>query len=157
VRVLAVAFLLGCGAPAQPTTPTPSPPPTTEVAEANVALHWTGEWTSLAENVKFAFDIRLTANGKLLDGRILWTLMSVPPGHFLADRVNDTGTEIVRGTWDPKSRTLHLKGVSVDDREFLVTDEYKLVVATDGQSFDGRTRGSKGDWMNEIHGTRADP
>lgn len=121
-----------------------------------IPLHWVGEWTSGADGVKFSFDIRLTPKGNGLEGRILWTLISVPPGHFLASRINDYGQETVQGAYDSSTRTLHLKGTAVDDDTLLLTDEYKLFISADNQTFSGRTRGHKGDWMNEIQGRRAD-
>jgi hypothetical protein len=159
--VVVVVLLVGCGAApaAPPETPAPkksevvaAPAPSNELP-----LHWVGEWTSLAEQVTFSFDIRLTPpKGGHVTGRIFWTLLSVPPEHFLASRVNDSGTEFVKGTWSSEQQLLHLVGTSVDSTGFLVVDEYKLHLAVDHESFDGRTRGSKGDWMNSIRGRRAD-
>jgi len=156
-----VICVLGCGSPRAPVTeprPITKPPvaASTEAPSAELPLHWVGEWTSIAAQVSFAFDIRLAPNGSELGGRILWTLVSAPPEHFLASRVGDSGTEYVRGTWDPVKQELHLTGTSVDSPGFLVTDEYKLHLSADHNSFDGKTRGSKGDWMNEIHGRRAE-
>lgn len=160
--LLFVSMLVGCGprvAPAieksHPVSAIVPDEPAQTVA-ATIPLHWVGEWTAPSEAVRFGFDIRLTAKSSGLEGRILWTLLSVPPGHFLSARVNDSGQEFVHGTFNSSTRELHLKGTSVDDNTLLATDEYKLIISADNNTFDGRTRGNKGDWANEITGRRAD-
>ncbi len=161
MRLLAlIACLASCGgtqqAPPAPPAPHKVAAPIEDAPSASLPLHWVGEWSSLAEQVTFSFDIRLNTNGNELTGRILWTLLSVPPGHFLATRVGDSGTEYVKGTWSPEKQEVHLLGTSVDSPGFLVVDEYKLHLSADHSAFDGRTRGSKGDWMNSISGRRSD-
>jgi len=157
----ALALLAGCGAAEVPRQgPRPAPVASASAPQqspAELPLHWVGEWTSIAEQVSFTFDIRLApvAKGEV-NGRILWTLMSAPPGHFLASRIGDSGTEYVTGTWSAEKNELLLKGTSVDSPGFLVVDEYKLQVAADRASIEGHTRGSKGDWKNELHGKRSD-
>jgi len=165
VVMMVVMLVAGCGASAaprrEPVAVVPAQSASTSVAPAPLPLHWVGEWSSppggSPEQISFTFDIRLApvANGAV-NGRILWTLMSAPPAHFLASRVGDSGTEYVRGEWSPESSTLHLTGTSVDSPGFLVVDEYRLVVSADRSSIDGPTRGSKGDWKNSLHGRRAD-
>lgn len=153
---------LGCPAtPPAPTPVTPLPVATTATPtaspEAELPLHFRGSWRDPVEQVVFAFDLRLERTGATtVKGRILWTLMATPPGHGLADRVNEVGTEYVTGTWDPKERVLALRGTSVDS-SLLVTDQYKLTVAADGKGFVGKTRGSAGTWANDIDGERAEP
>jgi hypothetical protein len=159
--LVVVACLVGCGASqppaAEPAATHKAALPVEDAPNAELPLHWVGEWSSLAEQVTFSFDIRLTAKGNELTGRILWTLLSVPPGHFLAPRVGDSATEYVKGTWSPEKQELRLIGTSVDSPGFLVVDEYKLLLSRDHSTFDGRTRGSKGDWMNSITGRLAPP
>lgn len=159
--LLLFVSLAGCGGARPPPADVPAEKKPNVVApvtepSAELPLHWVGEWTSIAAQVTFSFDIRLAHEGSELRGRILWTLLSAPPDHFLASRIGDSGTEYVRGSWDAKKQELHLTGTSVDSPGFLVVDEYKLHLAPDHKSFDGKTRGSKGDWMNEISGRRAD-
>lgn len=162
MRALLVVMCLGgcAGSSASPAVRPIAPesaPVRADPEPAPLPRHWVGEWTDVKEQVSFSFDIRLAAPASgAVSGRILWTLMTVPPGHFLQGRVGDSGTEHVRGTWSPAENELRLTGTSVDSPGFLVVDEYKLTVAADRSSFDGRTRGSKGDWANPIHGRRSD-
>ncbi|MGZ5966048.1 MAG: hypothetical protein ACXWP4_00175 [Polyangiales bacterium] len=160
--VLAFAVLVSaCGttAPA-PIAPSPTPAasagPVSEPTAAELPLHFRGNWRDPGEQIVFSFDLRLERADTTLSGRILWTLIATPPGHPLSDRVNEVGTEVVVGEWDPQARLVKLKGTSVDST-LLATDEYKLTISPDGSGFTGKTRGHKGLWSNEITGERVQP
>lgn len=161
IPLISASVLLGCPSPPRPATgpvvtePTVAKPSPTVSPEADLPLHYRGSWRDPVEQIVFAFDLRLERSGNNLKGRILWTLMATPPGHALADRVNEVGTEQVVGTWDPATRMVKLKGTHVDS-SLLATDEYKLTIASDGASFVGKTRGNQGTWNNDIDGERAE-
>ena len=107
------------------------------------------------EQIVFAFDLRLEPGEASFKGRILWTLIATPPGHPLASRVDEVGTEFVTGSWEASTRTLRLEGTHVDST-LLATDQYRLVVSADGKTFAGKTRGNKGTWENDIDGERVE-
>lgn len=114
---------------------------------------WTGTWQG-RDGHRFTYRLQLDMRRTRVDGRILWKLAGAPKRSALSNRVGDTGIEYVQGTFEPETRKLHLRGTRVDDPKLLATDEYRLVVAPDGQTIEGRTRGNSNDWTNELKGQK---
>jgi hypothetical protein len=118
-----------------------------------VASRWTGTWQG-SDGHRFRFGLQLHAKGNQVEGRILWRLTATPRRSSLANRLGDSGTEYVQGTYQSNKRTFHLKGIRVSDRSLLATDEYSLVVSADGRRIEGRSRGNRNDWKSEVRGVQ---
>ena len=130
--------------PAHPAAPPEAVPSTSR---------WSGTWKG-SDGHRFTYSIQLNTQGTQTQGRILWTLAATPKGSRLSNRVGDMGTEYVKGTFDLATRRFHLIGTRVDDTSLIGTDEYKLDVAPDGQTIEGRTKGNSAPWTNELRGRK---
>ncbi|MSO55736.1 MAG: hypothetical protein EXQ55_02265 [Acidobacteria bacterium] len=114
---------------------------------------WEGTWES-SRGYRFSFVMHLTiAADNEADGYILWRLLHTPPGSGLADRVNEPGTEFVRGSVDLGTGELELTGYRVDNPTLLATDRYRFFISSGQQTFRGLSRDNDGNWETAINGT----
>ncbi|MEQ8827021.1 MAG: hypothetical protein RIC82_04500, partial [Parvibaculum sp.] len=86
-----------------------------------------------------------------VEGEILWTVLSSPatrPEYL--DKLGTQGIEFIKGTYDPESNLLAVKGIRKDDPNgILGLDNYLIVLSEDRQRLVGGTD-SHGDWEAAI-------
>lgn len=101
---------------------------------------------------RYKFRLYLTVEGEHCNGRIKWTLTGTPPGASLSNRLGDSASEFVHGSFDRQQKQFRLKGVRVDDATLIAADEYQLLVSrTDnGNSLVGKSRGNSGKWQQQM-------
>ena len=150
-------------------TPPPSPAPTPQTVNTTKNTiqpitgavvypsplgKWKGEWSTLSGTL-LDFDLTLEeADTTAIQGNIYWTLRkSARPDK--ADKIGLSATEYVRGTYDPATGTLNLKGYNKDDPNgmLVMLDVYKLNIATGGHSLTGHARNG-GKWNGNVRLTR---
>ncbi|MEH1830151.1 MAG: hypothetical protein V7L22_33240 [Nostoc sp.] len=126
------------------------------VSNSTVAGIWDGEWSN-PEGYLFKFQARLTVNsGNNVSGAITWKLLASPRSNEQS-KVGLSAIEYVGGTYNSENRLANISGQSKDDpRNIISLDEYKIVVAEDGQSITGKTA-NHGNWQGMISGKRVDP
>ncbi len=120
-------------APAVPLSPAPVAP--------SLDGNWTGNITYPSGS---AFSARMTladpGNGQV-SGQILWTLLRTTNPKKMS-LTGTSATELVRGTFDPATRTVVLEGYStIDPAGMIIKDKYRLVMSPDGRTFTGYSYG----------------
>ncbi len=100
---------------------------------------WQCKWTSTS-GYYFTGLVTLTAKDDgTLSGRIVWT-MKKSPRQEEQSKLDLTGTEFIRGTYDFKTRLVLLEGFRKDDPSSVIgLDRYKLIFADNGASLGGLT------------------
>ena len=109
---------------------------------------WQGNFVE--REYRFTFDMKLTIDGGKVQGSIRWTLTWASPRADFANRVGQSATEDISGTFDPSSNELRLKGVRTTS-DLIAVDEYHLVLSSSGRSVGGRKKG-QGMWENIMSG-----
>jgi hypothetical protein len=113
---------------------------------------WEGIWQS-ARGSRFSFVMHLNiASDDTANGYILWRLLQVPPDSPLADRVNEPGTEFVRGSINRETGEVALAGYKVDNPTLLALDRYQFFISSDGRNFRGLSQDTDGSWQTAING-----
>ena len=116
---------------------------------ALVSGTWRGQWIDHFGYVYHAeMHLGASENGAV-QGEITWTLQKSPQEKEQS-KLNLTGVEIVRGTYDPVSRVLSLDGVAkTDPNSILGLDKYRLILA-DTDSVLGGITWDHGSWGGLI-------
>lgn len=109
-----------------------------------------GTWEG--EGHRYGFTMQLPVRDQNIDGSIVWTLLAAPAGSPLASQINATGTERVRGRFDPATWQFTLTGYAVDNPDLIGIDVYRFVVSPDGLTIRGTTRTNAGDWSATLRG-----
>ena len=80
----------------------------------------------------------------------MWTLRVCPSSRKdLFDKVGQSATEDVSGTYDAESKVLKLQGTGTSDETLLSNDTYNIKVSKEETTFSGTTKGS-GRWEGRI-------
>lgn len=135
-------------APARVVRAKPAPPP----GPVPLAPQWRGAWKD-REGHRFAFSLVLRQErGGRVEGYFDWRLVGAPAGSRLALHVNDTGRELVRGSYDPRSRRLELSGYQVSNPRLIAVDHYRIVLDPHGHELQGASRGGGDAWSASLAG-----
>lgn len=117
----------------EPPETTPVPSLLSAEQKAALAKVWRGSWAS-PEGFLFDADIhlRLDPSGAM-EGRIEWTVKKAPESNRrYVGKIGQTGTEHVRGVFDPKTRMLTMEGYGTDDPQSIIgLDKYRLTLSED--------------------------
>jgi hypothetical protein len=108
---------------------------------------WQGE-----DGSRFSFSLDLEAHGRRCEGTIHWGIVPEPPHPSRGSRDQQTGTEYVRGSFDPATGEVQLYGYRLDNPALLSLDEYRLLLSPESQGFEGTSRGPWGTWRNVLAG-----
>lgn len=128
--------------------------PRANAAKPKLALEtkWEGTWQS-ARGSRFSFVMHLNiASNDTANGYILWRLLQVPPDSPLAARLNEPGTEFVRGSINRETGEVVLAGYKVDNPTLLALDRYRFFISSDGRNFRGLSQDTDGSWQTAING-----
>lgn len=135
-------------APARVVKVKPAPPP----GPVPLAPQWRGTWKD-REGHWFAFSLVLRQErGGRVEGYFDWRLVDAPAGSQLALHVNDTGRELVRGRYDPRSRRLELAGYQVSNPRLIAVDHYRIILDPHGGELQGLSRGAGDAWTASLAG-----
>jgi hypothetical protein len=135
------------------TNPSTVPSPTATTPSPSLKTRWEGAWES-DQGYRFSFVMHLDITGEdTADGYILWRLLGTPPGSFLAGRVNEPGTEFVRGSIDRSVGVLSVAGYRTDNPTLLALDQYRFFISADNRTFRGISKTLEGTWHTAINGT----
>lgn len=131
-----------------------SPTPPTNVVAANMlptpnpTLSLNGNWTGeIIYPSGSAFSAKASfadsGNGQV-SGQILWTLLRTTNPEKMG-LTGSNGTEFVRGTFDPSTRTLSVDGYDKNDPtgKLIILDKYRLTMSADGHRLSGFSYGGK--------------
>ncbi len=122
--------------------------------------HFRGSWTRIGTNYLFDFDLHLEHGaGNQVQGHFDWKFVQYDETDefsvsYYRNKIGATAKEYVKGTWNPTTRTYHLKGYKKDDPNAIIaTDEYLLKLDSDGD-IGGETK-SHNTWLGRINGELA--
>lgn len=119
----------------------------------NPSGEWQCKWTSTSG---YYFTGLVTLNAKddgTITGQIVWTIKKSPRPEEQS-KLDITGTEFIRGTYDFKTRLVQFEGYRKDDPSSVIgLDRYKLVFADNGTTLGGLTE-NHGLWSAIFFATR---
>jgi len=115
---------------------------------------WKGKWTG-PEGYLYTFNMKINLDkDNNAKGEITWT-MEISPVTGDQSKINSTGVELVKGTYDPNTRVLYMEGYEKKDPKGIVgLDKYRLNVSLDGKTLSGKTY-NNGPWTGKFYGSRA--
>ncbi len=127
------------------------------LAQAQPAFvgNWQGEWSNPSGYIYMA-NMQLTAasDGSIL-GKIHWILKQSPQADEQS-KLDTSGTEFLRVTYDANSRVLIFEGVSkTDPNNILGLDKYRLLLAENDNVLGGITW-NNGTWRGVFSLTRVE-
>lgn len=124
------------------------------VPDISILSKWVGNWHS-GRGSLFSFVMHLKIKSDdTVDGYILWRLLKLPPNSpITSDRINEPGTEFVRGSIDRNTREVSLSGYRTDNPTLLGLDTYRFFISADGHTFRGLSQDADGSWYTSIEGT----
>jgi hypothetical protein len=142
-------------APAAAPAPAPKAAPPPRPRDVALAPRWRGTWRDV-QGHRYAFDLSLQRHaGGRVEGRFDWQLLEAPQGSRLALRVNETGSEHVRGAYNSRTRRLDLAGYAVENPILVATDRYRIMVDDSGKTFRGLSLGGGDAWSSTLEGRAA--
>lgn len=101
---------------------------------------WSGDWSHDKGTSAFTATAELTETGGRVEGRIVWTLVRSSNPQKM-DKSGLMAVEYVRGTFNPATRLMKLRGYRKDDPNNLVIyDAYNLSLSADKQTLNGRSK-----------------
>lgn len=109
-------------------------------ADDRVALSdaWTGLWQSDTHEYEATLKLTVAASGRI-DGAITWKLLKSNRPNYQS-KIGMTGTEFVRGQFDPDTNLVTFNGYRLDDpNTILGMDQYRLVVGDTRKTMAGLT------------------
>jgi len=114
-----------------------------------ISTRWEGTFRDSISEFSFVMHLNLASDG-IVEGYILWRLLSIVPTSFLSNRIGDPGNEFVKGRVKEHGSGLLFSGYKVDEPFLLATDEYDVSFEDPPdhliRRFTGKTRTPKGDW-----------
>lgn len=124
------------------------------ISDKYVAGIWHGTWSG--EGFEYRALMILNAlDGGVVEGTIEWTVLSAPANRPEARQIGVMGVERIRGTFYADLGLLVLEGYSKDDPKHVIgLDRYRLVIAENGETLGGISRGSKRRWEGRFFLTR---
>ncbi len=131
-----------------------SPDSATPVVTYDPTGKWKGKWSTDSGTLfDFELDLRDTGNNGL-QGSILWTMRKSVRADKM-DKVGLSATEYVKGSYEPATGLVNLKGYSKNDPNnmLVMIDVYKLNISSDGDTLTGNARNG-GKWNGHIKLTR---
>lgn len=118
---------------------------------------YNGSWTKILSTYQFDFDLVLEVNeSNQVEGYFVWELVEYDKYNTLSieyyeNKVGMTGTEYVKGTYDPTTQEYKLEGYKKDDPNVIIgLDVYQLKVDDEGNI--GGTTSANGTWFGRING-----
>lgn len=119
----------------------PGPPPADPTLTPSGS--WSGDWTSDKNTSAFTAKAEFQETGGRVEGWIVWTLVrSANPQKMYKSGL--TAVEYVRGTFDPPTRLMKVRGYRKDDPNNLVIyDAYNLSLSEDKQNLSGRSKNGR--------------
>ncbi len=109
-----------------------------EADRAALAGPWKGLWLSDTHEYEASLKMTVAASGQA-EGAITWTLRKSNRPDY-QNKLGLTGTEYVRGRFDPRASLLSIDGYRLDDpNKILGTDKYRLVVGDNRKAMGGLT------------------
>lgn len=115
---------------------------------AALAGPWKGNWSSDTHEYEASLTMQVAASGRI-DGAITWTLRKSNRPDYQS-KIGMTGTEFVRGQFDPDTSLVTLNGYRLDDpNKILGTDRYRMVVGDSRKTMGGITW-SHDTWSGRI-------
>lgn len=125
-----------------PVNPSPaSPPEPTFDSSVTPTGNWSGDWVHNKRTSSFTANMELRQTGPSVEGRIVWTLTrSSNPQKMYKSGLN--AVEYVRGTFDPATRLVRLRGYRKEDSNNLgiILDSYNLSISADSRSMSGTSK-----------------
>ena len=119
--------------------------------------HFKGNWTKLGTTYDFSFDLYLRhTEGNQVEGVFNWKFVhyneNEPNSRSYYEEKRDlTAKEFVRGTYNPQTKELHLRGYKKEDPHLIIgIDEYRLKVDDNGD-IGGKTK-AHGSWKGRVNG-----
>lgn len=145
-----LASPLTVASPVTAASPVQSVPPRPPISPAG---QWKGDW-STSSGAYYKFDLALNESDGHVDGQITWTLVRTTR----PDKMGMQGmsaTEYVRGTFDPASRQVNMRGTSKSDPNGLLVmlDQYRLHLSPDERTLNGSARNG-GKWNGTVNLSR---
>lgn len=122
----------------------------TEGPSAPAILAYAGLWSVPGSNVVYRVEVHLNIKDQnRVDGHLAWTLSKVANTRD-RKKLGRQAKEIVRGIYDPKTRSLNFEGRSKNDPHGLIgLDKYELTLSKDGRRLTGRTW-NHGRWNGRL-------
>ncbi len=124
--------------------------------------HFHGAWTKINTTYVFEFDLHLEfKENNQVEGYFDWTILkchekSIMSKAYYKDKIGKSAKEYVRGTFNPTSRELLMKGYRKEDPHSIIgIDHYKLKLKENGQ-LEGQTK-ADGNWKGRIKGNLGVP
>jgi hypothetical protein len=112
---------------------------------------WIGDlgdqWTFLGE---------IAVKETMASGRVRWSLVECPPSLPWANRIGESGYEIVEGTLEHGILSLKGKKIAEGDAELLALADYTMPLPSQADHFEGQSRQQKrGKWQEggKLQGT----
>jgi hypothetical protein len=120
-----------------------------------------GTWTKLNTTYKFEFQLILDKeDNNQVEGYFIWKVIGYDKKSqwsekYYKSKINLTGQEFVKGTYNPKEREYLLKGYKKEDPHKIIgLDTYHIKVDEDG-NLGGKTK-ANGTWRGRINGKKVD-
>ena len=114
----------------------------------SLAGPWTGMWNSNTHEYGATLTMKVAADGAI-EGEIAWTLRKSNRPDYQG-KIGKTGTEYVRGQFDPRASQVNFDGYRLDDpNKILGTDKYRLVIGDNRRTMGGLTW-DHGTWLGRI-------
>lgn len=117
---------------------------------------WEGEWVDA--DFKYTFKLILQRENHSVHGHFLWTLVVAPRrgrARGLSQYIGQQTSELVKGSFDPRTGVLDLEGLEVADRVLTTQDKYALRLNAEGY-LSGTSRGDLGRWDSVLRGNLVD-
>ncbi len=121
-------------------TEAPRRPPVPIDPNLTPAGSWSGDWIHNKRTSAFTAKMELQHTDGRVDGRIVWTLTN----HANPSKSYKTGltaVEFVRGTFDPVTRLVKIRGFRKDDpNNIIIYDSYNLSLGADSRTLSGTSK-----------------
>jgi len=115
---------------------------------AALAGPWKGLWVSDTHEYEASLTMQVAASGRI-EGTITWTLRKSNRPDYQS-KFGMSGTEQVRGQFDPDTSLVTFNGYKLDDpNKILGVDQYRLVVGDNRKTMGGITS-EKNTWGGRI-------
>ncbi|HWR01367.1 MAG TPA: hypothetical protein VN371_05840 [Chlorobaculum sp.] len=112
---------------------------TGESTPSQIRGTWSGQWKSPSGSIYTGIMTLVPTGDRTVEGRINWT-MNRSPGAEEQSRLEMTGIEFVRGSYDPENRVLSLEGYARNDPKIILgLDKYRLILPENSAAIGGVT------------------